>query len=66
MAPTLPFCSAEAHQRANEASGTTPALLRQLKAHKGSAPQNITIGLVVFPHVSKRSPINTLKRPEVR
>ncbi|KAF8484323.1 hypothetical protein F5888DRAFT_1834622 [Russula emetica] len=50
--------SAHPHQRTNLASGTTPALLRLLKAYKPIA----TIGVVTFLIISKSSLINTLKR----
>ncbi|KAF8491056.1 hypothetical protein F5888DRAFT_1866411 [Russula emetica] len=50
--------SAHPHQRTNLASGTTPALLRLLKAYKPIA----TVGVVTFLIISKSSLINTLKR----
>ncbi|KAF8494719.1 hypothetical protein F5888DRAFT_1846254 [Russula emetica] len=49
--------SAHPHQRTNLASGTTPALLRLLKAYKPIA----TVGVVTFLIISKSSLINTLK-----
>jgi GTPase involved in cell partitioning and DNA repair len=54
--------SAHPHQRTNLASGTTPALLRLLKAYKPIA----TVGVVTFLIISKSSLINTLKRAKVR
>jgi len=64
--PTLPFRSADSHQRTNLASGTAPALLRLLKAYKLRAAQGVTVGVVGFPNVGKSSLINTFKRAKVR
>ncbi|KAL6310264.1 P-loop containing nucleoside triphosphate hydrolase protein [Sparassis latifolia] len=60
--PTLPFRSANSHQRSKLSSSTAPALVRLLKAYKPSAAQSVTIGVVGYPNVGKSSLINTLKR----
>ncbi|TRM66534.1 P-loop containing nucleoside triphosphate hydrolase protein [Schizophyllum amplum] len=59
--PTLPFLSANQHQRNNLSSSTSPALLKLLKAYKPKAG-SVTIGVVGYPNVGKSSLINSLKR----
>ena len=63
--PDAPFRSAASNRQSNPSCTTAPALLRLLKAYKPSAAQSVTVGVVGFPNVGKRSLINSLMRSKV-